>query len=148
MGLLLFIAFLVWLPSEVKAPKNLPFQELEGTLILIQGNSLSCEANRAIIWDIKKELEETITKYPELADLLICMWEKESSYGKFLIGDNRKAVGHFQIWISKHPVSYECAMDFECSLDYTAKMIKEGKGNLWTTYKGCLTEYPELYNIK
>ena len=72
MGLLLLIAFLVWLPSEVKAPKNLPFQELEGTLILIQGNSLSCEANRAIIWGIKKELEETITKYPELERIIFC----------------------------------------------------------------------------
>jgi len=72
LGLLLLIAFLVWLPSEVKAPKNLPFQELEGTLILIQGNSLSCEANRAIIWGIKKELEETITKYPELERIIFC----------------------------------------------------------------------------
>ena len=72
MGLLLLIAFLVWLPSEVKAPKNLPFQELEGTLILTQGNSLSCEANRAIIWGIKKELEETITKYPELERIIFC----------------------------------------------------------------------------
>ena len=72
MGLLLLIAFLVWLPSEVKAPKNLPLQELEGTLILLQGNSLSCEANRAIIWGIKKELEETITKYPELERIIFC----------------------------------------------------------------------------
>ena len=89
--------------------------------------------------DLKELIRE---KYPELTNLLICMWGKESSFGKFLIGDRGKAIGHFQIWISKHPVSYNCAMDFECSLDYTAKMIKKGKGNLWTSYKGCLTEYP------
>ena len=58
-------------------------------------------------------------KYPELTNLLICMWEKESSFGKFLIGDKGKAFGHFQIWISKHDITYNCAMDFECSLDYT-----------------------------
>jgi len=70
------------------------------------------------------------------------MWERESSFGKNLFGDYRygkpKAIGHYQIWIYKHPISYECAIDFECSTDFVYKMLKEGKGNLWVTYKNCV----------
>ena len=116
--------------------------------VIIQGNSVKAiispqTPNFAIYGalvgkdDVIYLLEQIREEYPELADLLICMWEKESSYGKFLIGDNGKAFGHFQIWISKHDITYNCAMDFECSLGFTAQKIKEGKGILWTTYKGC-----------
>jgi uncharacterized Zn-finger protein len=31
------------------------------------------------------------------------------------------AYGHFQIWLHLHPeVSYDCAMDLDCSARYTA----------------------------
>jgi len=72
--------------------------------------------------------------YPDLLD---CMWFLESSRGQNMIGDNGKAIGHFQIHIDKHPVSYECAMDYDCSSKFTAQMIHEGKGYLWTAYRLC-----------
>ena len=75
--------------------------------------------------------------YPEMADLLICMVKKESDYGKNMVGDHGLAIGYFQIHIDKHPVSYTCAMDLKCSLDYTVKMIKQNKGFLWTTFEPC-----------
>ena len=74
----------------------------------------------------------------DLERLLDCIWEKESSRGKNMIGDNGLAIGHYQIHIHCHNVSYDCAMDFECSRDYTRQMILAGKGYLWTTYYKCL----------
>jgi len=73
----------------------------------------------------------------ELERLLDCIWEKESSCGKNMVGDNGLAIGHYQIHIHCHPVSYDCAMDFDCSRDYTRKMILAGKGYLWTAYSRC-----------
>jgi hypothetical protein len=79
-------------------------------------------------------------KYPEIADLLICMVKNESTYcSDKRKGDNGLAYGCFQIHIDKHDITEECALDFECSLDWTAQKIKEGKGSLWSTYKPCLT---------
>jgi hypothetical protein len=78
----------------------------------------------------------------EMAELLDCIWFKESSRGQNMFGDYRNgkpmAFGHFQIWLKYHPVSYDCAMDFECSAEFTEQKIREGQGYLWTTYKGCL----------
>jgi len=78
----------------------------------------------------------------EMAELLDCIWFKESSRGQNMFGDYRngkpQAFGHFQIWLKYHPVSYECAMDFECSAAFTEQKIREGKGHLWTVYKSCL----------
>lgn len=76
----------------------------------------------------------------ELEKLLDCIWEKESSRGKNMIGDNGLAFGHYQIHLDKHPVSYDCAMDFGCSRDYTRQMIKAGKGSWWTAFSPCLKE--------
>ena len=77
------------------------------------------------------------TEYPDIADLLICIWKKESTYGTNRVGDHGKAIGDFQIWVSVHDISQECANDFFCSLDWTAKKIKAGKSYLWTTTKLC-----------
>ena len=78
----------------------------------------------------------------EMAELLDCIWFKESSRGQNMFGDYRngkpQAFGHFQIWLKYHPVSYDCAMDFQCSAEYTEQKIREGQGHLWTVYKSCL----------
>jgi hypothetical protein len=77
-------------------------------------------------------------KYPAIASLLDCMWFKESHRGADKRrGDGGLAYGHFQIHIDKHPVSEACALDFECSLDYTAQMVMAGKGYLWSSYYPC-----------
>ncbi len=74
----------------------------------------------------------------ELEKTLDCMWERESSRGANMLGDNGMAYGHYQIWISLHPVSYDCAMDYECSRGYAREMILRGQGWLWTSYKNCI----------
>ena len=76
--------------------------------------------------------------YPQIANLLVCIWKNESTYGANLIGDNGNATGHFQVWLKWHPdIDKECANDFFCSLDWTAKKIRAGKSYLWTTTKLC-----------
>ena len=85
--------------------------------------------------DLKELIRE---KYPDKSEVLICMWEKESSFGIKMVGDHGLAIGHFQIHLDKHPVSYDCAMDLECSANYTSQMIDKGFGYLWTSYKDCL----------
>lgn len=77
-------------------------------------------------------------KYPDLANLLICMWKKESTYGlDDRRGDHGLAVGDFQIHIDKHPVLESCALNFNCALDYTAKSIQKGHGWWWSSYYKC-----------
>ena len=71
-------------------------------------------------------------------DILACIATKESGMNPYAIGDQGLAYGYFQIHLDKHPVSYECAIDYNCSANYTAKKISEGKGYLWTTYYSCL----------
>lgn len=77
-------------------------------------------------------------KYPDKADLLYCMWGKESTFGQDKRrGDHGLAVGPFQIHIDKHPITEQCALDFECALSYAAKSIQEGYGWWWSSYQKC-----------
>jgi hypothetical protein len=85
----------------------------------------------------RKEIIER--KYPDMVNLLSCMAKKESTYCTAKEkGDNGLAWGCFQIHLDKHDITEWCVMDFECSLDWTVKKIKEGKGYLWTSYLPCL----------
>lgn len=86
--------------------------------------------------DFKDYLRKT---YSDIGEVLICMWKIESTYGanKNIKGDNGLAYGDFQIHINEHPISEECAMNFKCSADYTAKMIRSGEGYLWTSFPTC-----------
>jgi hypothetical protein len=79
-------------------------------------------------------------KYPDMADLLYCMWGIESSYGrnKYIRGDDGLAYGDFQIHLDKHDITEECVMNFECSVDFTANKIRNGEGYLWTSYSRCI----------
>lgn len=117
--------------------------ERETNLILIQGNSLVgfYAPNASETRDYTKEdiIDLIKISYPERVDLLVCMVRNESTYcTNEEKGDHGLAYGCFQIHIDKHDITEWCALDFECSLDWTVKMIKEGKGYLWTTYKPCL----------
>ena len=76
-------------------------------------------------------------KYPSKARLLECLVKNESQYCTLLNGDNGNAYGCFQIWISKHPISEQCALDFECSLDFTVDSINAGYGWWWTPWNKC-----------
>lgn len=79
-----------------------------------------------------------------MSELLDCLWLNESSRGVRMYGDywNGKplAYGHYQIHLWQHPtVSYECAMDLECSTAYTANEIRAGRIWQWTKHDYCLT---------
>ena len=79
-------------------------------------------------------------KYPDEYCIMECLVRKESQYCQNMIGDHGLAIGCYQIHIDKHPVSRECAMDFECSAYFTYNKIKDGKGYLWTPYYKCLSQ--------
>lgn len=111
---------------------------------IVTGNSLRAfnainvpttnEMTKNDIIDLMRE------KYGKNADLLICMIRKESQFDQYAIGDGSLAHGLMQIHIDKHPVTEWCAFDVECSSDYTVKLIREGKGYLWTSYFPCVYE--------
>jgi len=97
LGLLLLIAFLVWLPSEVNAPKNLPFQELEGTLILIQGNSLVSGQSGALQNDLERLIWEAADKYGIDYDIMYFLAKCESGLKHDnRYGDHNLAYGLYQ----------------------------------------------------
>jgi hypothetical protein len=80
-----------------------------------------------------------------MSELLDCLWLQESSRGIQMYGDyyNGKplAYGHYQIHLWQHPkVSYECAMDYECSTAYVIDEILAGRGWQWTDFNDCLTK--------
>ena len=136
MGLLLLIAFLVWLPSEVKAPKNLPFQELEGSLILIQGNSLVRSQSGALQNDLERLIWEAADKYQIDYDffkaVINCECNLKKDHEKCL-GDKGLAFGRAQF----HKSTFEanCLGDYKSERDQVecmARLISENKGFLWT----------------
>ena len=138
MGLLLLIAFLVWLPSEVKAPKNLPLQELEVlNIVLIEENSL--QANCGLLWGIKKQLWEAAEKYGLDYDffkaVINCECNLKKDHEKCL-GDKGLAFGRAQF----HKSTFEayCLGDYKSERDQVecmARLISENKGFLWTCYR-------------
>ena len=139
MGLLLLIAFLVWLPSEVKAPKNLPFQELEGTLILLQGNSLVRSHSGALQNDLERQLWEAANKYGLDYDffkvVINCECNLKKDHEKCL-GDKGLAFGRAQF----HKSTFEanCVGDYKSERDQVfcaAEMISGGKGFNWSCFK-------------
>jgi len=77
--------------------------------------------------------------YPENPKVMWCAYNEESDYGRNLTrGDNGRAYGHWQIHLAIHNISYECAMNFECSTDWTINMWRKGEAHLWTGYNNCL----------
>ena len=107
--------------------------DITSSLLLTQNNSL---LPISYYFNGRIEFIEIYDKYPQLAETLICLWWEESRYGTDMIGDGGLAIGHFQIHIDKHPeVSYECSMDFSCSLKFTAESIMKGNQNWWSPIK-------------
>jgi len=93
----LLIAFLVWLPSEVKAPLNLPFQELEGSLILLQGNSLVRSHSGALQNDLERLIWEAADKYGIDYDIMYFLAKCESGLKHDnRYGDHNLAYGLYQ----------------------------------------------------
>ena len=131
--------FLVWLPSEVKAPKNLPLQELEGRLILIQGNSLVRSHSGALQNDLERQLLEAADKYQIDYDffkaVINCECNLKKDHEKCL-GDKGLAFGRAQF----HKSTFEanCVGDYKSERDQVfcaAEMISGGKGFNWSCFK-------------
>jgi len=88
-------------------------------------------------------LEEEWHRGVRMSALLDCLWLEESSRGVNMYGDYWKgkplAYGHFQIHLWQHPtVSYECAMDLECSAKYVVHEVFQNRGWQWTPYERCI----------
>ena len=66
--------------------------------------------------------EAGITNLPCWQDLKV-MREKESYGGKIMTGDGGRSRGWYHIQIKMHEVSDECALDFECSTEWTVKNL-------------------------
>lgn len=135
--MLIFAGLSLWSPSA-SAP-TIPY---ESSLVLLNNNSLvaviALETPRTGDWTKDEIIYLIREKYPEMANLLICMAKYESGFNRYAIGDSGLAHGLYQIHIDKHPVTEACAFNPECALDYTVKLILEGKGYKWTTYHNCL----------
>ena len=79
-----------------------------------------------------------LTYSEPMAELLDCIWFNESGRGTRMIGDYGMAFGHYQWWLSLHPdMTYDCAMDYDCSTKKTAEAIEAGHSSWWTTYSRC-----------
>ncbi len=89
---------------------------------------------------IEEAILEATDKYGIDYELLYCIAIKESGLNPNAVGDHGKAKGLFQIHTDKHLIGDWCVFDAECSADFTAKMIKAGKGSLWTTFASCRLE--------
>ena len=147
LGVAFLIFLLIWFPfqtvhEEIIPPSESPEikEKVERCInTLMDGQS---DYSKAILEKQRDKLEILCSKYPDFSEVLLCMWEKESSYGKHLFGDfwngKPRAIGHYQVWIDKHSIDYQCAIDFNCSTEFVYQMLKEGKGNLWTTYGKCV----------
>ena len=125
-------------PAIVQSPSNLPLQELEGTLILIQGNSLVTSHSGALQNDLERQLWEVADKYGLEYDLLYNLAVCESS----LIHENRwgdkgLSYGLFQ-WQEKswdlYNKKYGLNLDrykLEDQTEMTAKVLAEGGEHNW-----------------
>ena len=60
----------------------------------------------------------------------------ESSNNRYAVGDGGKSFGLSQIHSPSHPsVTKEQAFDIDYSINFMAKNISEGRGNMWTCYR-------------
>ena len=75
-------------------------------------------------------------KYNLEPNLLHQVIKCESSYNPKAVGDGGHSRGLVQIYDDFHPdVTHEMAFDPEFSVEFLAKAISQGKGNMWTCYR-------------
>ena len=131
LGLFLF-------PATAQAPSNLPFQELEGSLILIQGNSLVRSYPGALQNDLERLIWEVADKYQIEYDLLYNLAICESGLKHEKYGDNGRAYGLFQWWQSSWDMynkKFGTTLDrknIDDQTEMTAKVLNIGGYKNWT----------------
>lgn len=140
-SVVLLLLLVLW-AIIVYTPKTSPNEllELKSDMIIVDGSSIKAVSPVQVIHPQILGMKQDY----EMSEMLICLWENESSFGTDMYGDYRNGIpmayGHFQIWISLHPVTYECAMDLSCSAQYVIEQIELGNGRLWTPYEDCLSK--------
>ena len=92
----------------------------EVKLVLVEPVPVSGQAN--------DEIADKICKKAGIADLpcwqdLKAMRQKESYDGKAMVGDGGRSRGWYHIQTKMHNVTVECALDFECSTEWTVKNL-------------------------
>ena len=71
---------------------------------------------------------------PCARDLVAMAW-KESRFNVNAVGDNNRSFSWFQIQTKLHKVTLDCAKDFMCAAEWTAKhLIKHGYGDGMRSY--------------
>lgn len=78
--------------------------------------------------DTRDEIAELICTEAGIIDLpcwqdLKAMRQKESYDGKAMVGDNGRSRGWYHIQTKMHKISVECALDFQCSTEWTVNNL-------------------------
>ena len=117
-------------------PKNNPIED--GDLAFVQGISLYPISELIV----KRPEEVNKTRFAhskEVSEEIIqCVFRRESGADCNAVGDHGLARGCFQIHIDVHPVTLECAEDYQCSRNYFAQEVSKGNSWMWTEYKNCI----------
>jgi hypothetical protein len=84
---------------------------------------------------IEKEIDTQAAKYGVSAEVMRTVVQCESQYNIKALGDGGHSRGLVQIHSGYHDVSDEDAYDPRFALDFLAKHLQQGKGNLWSCYR-------------
>lgn len=105
------------------------------TLAKVVNTAIDKETKKAYMLPVQETIEKSndqiaeyicekagVGKLPCWQDLR-AMREKESYNGKVMTGDNGRSRGWYHIQVKLHRISDECALDFECSTEWTVKNL-------------------------
>ena len=69
--------------------------------------------------------------------------EHESQWGRRMVGDDGKSLGIWMIDRQYHPnISEQCANSMTCSTRVSLEWLKQGKQDIWSTWRLRCTLYP------
>ena len=84
---------------------------------------------------INQEIETQAHTYGVNADIMHKVIKCESNYNPNALGDGGKSRGLVQIHSGYHAVSDEDAYNPQYAIEFLAKHLAQGKGNLWSCFK-------------
>ena len=84
---------------------------------------------------IKQKIDEVAEQYNVNPQVMHKVIKCESSYNPNALGDGGKSRGLVQIHSDYHDVSDEDAYNPQYAIEFLARMLSQGKGNLWTCYR-------------
>lgn len=85
---------------------------------------------------LKEKSDKYAKQYNVNAELMSAVVKCESTFNPDAIGDYGNSFGLVQIHLPSHPtITKEQAYDPDFALDFLAKNLAKGKGNMWTCYR-------------